>query len=143
MLDLEVSVWNRIPWRINKFHVADLLFLYSSGLSMFSGGIEKDHWHKMSWPFKRQPHKIFKLIQTIRWQFADKLFECAWPFCGLKWFICCCETGVSLLQTVYPLSKSFFWGCLSLCVCLSVAASSFRGKFDFSLWISVVGRKQC
>lgn len=74
-----------------------------------------------------------KLFKWYIWNGIYKLLECAWPFCGLKWFICCCETGVSLLQTVYPSSKSFFWGCLSLCVCLSVAASSFRGKFDFSL----------
>ena len=25
-------------------------------------------------PFKRQPHKMVKHIQTIRWQFADELF---------------------------------------------------------------------
>ena len=28
-----------------------------------------------SWPFKRQTHKMVKHTQTIRLQFADKLFE--------------------------------------------------------------------
>ena len=27
-------------------------------------------------PFKRQPHKMVKHTQAIRWQFADDLFEC-------------------------------------------------------------------
>ena len=26
---------------------------------------------------------MVKHIQTIRWHFADKLFECVWPFCGV------------------------------------------------------------
>ena len=30
--------------------------------------------------FKRQPHEMVKHIQTIRWQFADELFACVWPF---------------------------------------------------------------
>ena len=33
--------------------------------------------------FKRQPHNMVKHIQTIRRQFADELFECVWPFCGV------------------------------------------------------------
>ena len=33
--------------------------------------------------FKRQPHKLVKYTQTICRQFADKLFECVWPFCGV------------------------------------------------------------
>ena len=28
----------------------------------------------------RQSHKMIKHAQTIRQQFADELFECAWPF---------------------------------------------------------------
>ena len=32
---------------------------------------------------KRQFHKMVKHTQTIRRQFADELFECAWPFCGI------------------------------------------------------------
>ena len=27
---------------------------------------------------------MVKHIQTIRWQFADELFECVWPFCGIS-----------------------------------------------------------
>ena len=34
-------------------------------------------------PFKRQPRKMVKHTQTIRRQFADELFECVWPFCGV------------------------------------------------------------
>ena len=34
----------------------------------------------VSWPFKRQSHKMVKRTQTIRRQIADELFECAWPF---------------------------------------------------------------
>ena len=26
---------------------------------------------------------MVKHTQTIRWQIADKLFECIWPFCGI------------------------------------------------------------
>ena len=33
--------------------------------------------------FKCQPGKMVKHIQTIRRQFADELFECFWPFCGV------------------------------------------------------------
>ena len=33
--------------------------------------------------FKRQYHKMVKHTQTIRWQIADELFECVWPFCGI------------------------------------------------------------
>ena len=29
-------------------------------------------------PFKRQSHKLVKHTQTIRRQFADELFKCAW-----------------------------------------------------------------
>ena len=35
------------------------------------------------YPFKRQPHKMFKHTQKIRRQIADELFECVWPFCGV------------------------------------------------------------
>ena len=31
----------------------------------------------------RQPHKMVKHTQTIRWQFADELFKCIRPFSGL------------------------------------------------------------
>ena len=31
----------------------------------------------------RQINKVAKHTQTIRRQFADKLFECVWPFCGI------------------------------------------------------------
>ena len=34
-------------------------------------------------PFKRQPHKMDKHIQTIRRQTADELFKNVWPFCGV------------------------------------------------------------
>ena len=30
-----------------------------------------------------QFHKMVKHTQTIRWQFANELFECVWPFCGI------------------------------------------------------------
>ena len=33
--------------------------------------------------FKRQINKVAKKTQTIRQQFADELFECVWPFCGI------------------------------------------------------------
>ena len=33
--------------------------------------------------FKRQSYKIVKHTQTIRRQFADEMFECAWPFCDI------------------------------------------------------------
>ena len=36
------------------------------------------------YPFKHQPHKLVKHTQTIRQQFADKLFECLtilWVWC--------------------------------------------------------------
>ena len=33
--------------------------------------------------FKCQSHKMVKHTQTIRRQFADELFECVWPFCGI------------------------------------------------------------
>ena len=33
--------------------------------------------------FKRQFHKTVRRTQTIRRQFADELFECVWPFCGI------------------------------------------------------------
>ena len=33
--------------------------------------------------FKRQFHKMVKRTQTIRRQFADELFDCVWPFCGI------------------------------------------------------------
>ena len=32
---------------------------------------------------KCQPYKMVSHTQTIRRQFADKLFECVWPFCGV------------------------------------------------------------
>ena len=28
-------------------------------------------------------HKMVKNTQTIRWQIADELFVCLWPFCGV------------------------------------------------------------
>ena len=28
-------------------------------------------------------NKVAKHTQTIRRQFADELFECVWPFCGI------------------------------------------------------------
>ena len=31
-------------------------------------------------PFRRQPHKIVKHTQPIRWQLADKLVGCIWSF---------------------------------------------------------------
>ena len=31
-------------------------------------------------PLRVQPHKMVKHTQTIRRQFADRLFECVWPF---------------------------------------------------------------
>ena len=31
----------------------------------------------------RQFHKMVKHPKTIRWQIADELFECVWPFCGI------------------------------------------------------------
>ena len=34
-------------------------------------------------PFKHQPLKMVKHTQTIRRQYADELFECVWPFCGV------------------------------------------------------------
>ena len=34
-------------------------------------------------PFKCQFHKMVKHTQAIRRQFADKLFECVWPFCEI------------------------------------------------------------
>ena len=34
-------------------------------------------------PFKRQPHKMDKHTERICRQFADELFECVWPFCGV------------------------------------------------------------
>ena len=34
-------------------------------------------------PFKHQFHKMVKHTETIRRQFADELFECVWPFCGI------------------------------------------------------------
>ena len=34
-------------------------------------------------PFKGQPRKMVKHTQTTRRQFADELFECIWPFCGV------------------------------------------------------------
>ena len=30
-----------------------------------------------------QINKVAKHIQTIHRQFADELFECVWPFCGI------------------------------------------------------------
>ena len=33
--------------------------------------------------FRLQFHKMIKDTQTIRPQFADELFECVWPFCGI------------------------------------------------------------
>ena len=32
---------------------------------------------------KLQPNKVVKHTQTIRWQFADELFEFVWLFCGV------------------------------------------------------------
>ena len=34
-------------------------------------------------PFKCQFLKMVKHTQTIRRQFADKFFECVWPFCRI------------------------------------------------------------
>ena len=31
----------------------------------------------------RQINKVAKHTQTSRQQFADELFECFWPFCGI------------------------------------------------------------
>ena len=36
-----------------------------------------------SYPIKRQRNKMVKHTQTIDRQFADELFECVWPFCGV------------------------------------------------------------
>ena len=33
--------------------------------------------------FKRQINKMAKHTQTICRHFADELFECVWPFCGI------------------------------------------------------------
>ena len=35
------------------------------------------------YPFKRQSHKMVKHNQTIRRQFVDELFGCAWSFCDI------------------------------------------------------------
>ena len=40
-------------------------------------------WLLTNLTFKHQFHKIAKHTQTIRRQFADELFECVWPFCGI------------------------------------------------------------
>ena len=34
-------------------------------------------------PFKRQPQKMVIYNQAIREQFADELFECVLPLCGV------------------------------------------------------------
>ena len=39
--------------------------------------------NKIFLPFKCQINKVAKHTQTICQQFADKLFECVWPFCGI------------------------------------------------------------
>ena len=39
--------------------------------------------NKVFLPFKRQINKVAKHTQAICQQFADKLFECVWPFCGI------------------------------------------------------------
>ena len=39
-------------------------------------------WHP-NLPFKRQNHKMVKHTQTIRWQFADELFDVFDDFVGL------------------------------------------------------------
>ena len=31
-------------------------------------------------PFNRQPHKMSKHDQTIRWLLPNKFFDCVWPF---------------------------------------------------------------
>ena len=52
-------------------------------------GIDSFEWFWMGslskniQPFKRQSHKRVKHTQTIRWQFADELLECVWPFCDI------------------------------------------------------------
>ena len=34
-------------------------------------------------PLSAKLRKMAKHAQTIRRQFADELFECVWPFCGI------------------------------------------------------------
>ena len=41
------------------------------------------HWHTFDQPWKLQPTEKVKHIKTIHQQVANKLFECAWPFCGV------------------------------------------------------------
>ena len=63
------------PWNEKNITFTWLSSLYSTFKSKISTYSNK--------PFKRQPHKMVKHTQTIRQQFANKLFEYVWPFCGV------------------------------------------------------------
>ena len=60
--------------KISCIHKRALKTVYSHDKSSANKFLEKG-------AFKCQFHKMVKHTQTIRRQFADELFECAWPFC--------------------------------------------------------------
>ena len=64
--------------------------------------------------FKRQFYKIVKHTHTIRWQIADELSGCVWPFCGV-----CAER-----------------------INLTVARMSLTADFDISLFLVLWFQKQ-
>ena len=65
-------------------------------------------------PFKRQAYKMVKHTQTIRWQFADKLFQYVWPFCGVGASGVCAKfslySGSAALKQLNPIhrKRNFF-----------------------------------
>ena len=49
----------------------------------FKALVRDKEWHLMRKRSFDKYHKMVKHTQTIRRQFADELFECVWPFCGI------------------------------------------------------------
>ena len=62
----------------------------------------------------RQSHKMAKHSQTIRWQIADELFECVWPFCKI---------GAERVN-ILPLASDKFIELLTWMVCILILLHS-------------------
>ena len=77
---------------------------------------------------------MVKHTHTIRQQFADKLFECVWPFCGIgaervnKW-----NNLRSNVLKITSVQNDNFWKCRWYCVRKSILRNfaKFTGKHLF------------
>ena len=78
-----------------------------------------EHWPEIAQPFKRQPQKMAKHIQTIRWQKPTNCLSVFDHFVGLALKGLTCFSNV-LVRTIYGeshclkvynvLSKEYIWG---------------------------------